>query len=250
MSHIVRPASLLLSAAALLGALLVPAASAAPVAPRPDQSPGPQPVAGKADSDGDQIANDLEAELARLRPSERVAVIVQGTTPSDAVRAAPSLQVDKRFRIIPAFAGSVNAGQVAALARIPTVTLVELDGISTSFDAAGDRDYGVTATRAATPSLAQDGTLDGDGVGICIIDTGIDPNHEQLSGRVDGWIDYLNGRTTPYDDHGHGTRVAGIAAGDAAEQARGQATTAGWRERRTSSGSRCWTRRAVAATPT
>jgi serine protease AprX len=51
-------------------------------------------------------------------------------------------------------------------------------------------------------------------VGICVIDTGIDPNHEQLAGRVVGWRDWVNGRTAPYDDHGHGTHVSSIAAGD------------------------------------
>ena len=51
-------------------------------------------------------------------------------------------------------------------------------------------------------------------MGICVIDTGIDPNHEALAGRVVGWRDWVNGRATAYDDHGHGTHVASIAAGD------------------------------------
>jgi len=92
---------------------------------------------------------------------------------------------------IPAFAGSVVAGQVKALARIPGVTRVELDGVTRALDASGNLDYGVTAARAS--GAATDGTLDGDGVGICVIDTGIDPNHEQLAGRVVGWMDWANG---------------------------------------------------------
>ncbi len=62
------------------------------------------------------------------------------------------------------------------------------------------------------------------GSALCFIDTGIDPNHEQLAGRVVGWQDWVNGRPDPYDDHGHGTHVAGIAAGKpttAANQAYG-----------------------------
>lgn len=199
------------AAAALLTATM---ASAAP--PADDAAP-PGAVAasapGKGDSDGDRIADDLEAALARLAPGERVAVIVQGTTPADARRAAPSLALDHEYTIIPAFSGSVTAGQVTALSRIPGVTRVELDGVATALDASGELDYGVVAARSAfTPT---DGTLDGDGVSICIIDTGLDPAHEQFTGgRVIAWKDWVNGRTAPYDDHGHGTHVAGIAAGD------------------------------------
>lgn len=137
-----------------------------------------------------------------------MAVIVQGATPAEAQRAAVSLEVAHRYTIIPAFAGSVTAGQVTALTRIPTVSRVELDGLSRAVDAAGDHDYGVQEARVATPGL------DGAGVGLCVVDTGIDPNHEQLDGRVVGWKDWVNGRAAPYDDHGHGTHVASIAAGD------------------------------------
>lgn len=197
--------------AALVTALSVPAAVVA--APDPDRAHKAIPGTGKGDTDGDRIADDLEAAVAKLKPGDRVPVIVQGGTPAAARRAAPSFRTGQRYTIIPAFSGSVNAGQVTALSHIPSVTRVELDGIASAVDAAGEQDYGVTDARAAiTPS---DGTLDGSGVGICIIDTGIDPTHEQFTpSRVIAWKDWVNNRSTPYDDHGHGTHVAGIAAGD------------------------------------
>lgn len=56
---------------------------------------------------------------------------------------------------------------------------------------------------------------DGTGINICIIDTGIDPGHCDFpSGKIVAFKDYVNGQTTPYDDHGHGTHCASVAAGE------------------------------------
>ena len=55
----------------------------------------------------------------------------------------------------------------------------------------------------------------GKGVGIAVIDTGIYP-HPDLTyphSRIVAFQDFVNGKTLPYDDNGHGTHVAGDAAG-------------------------------------
>ena len=56
--------------------------------------------------------------------------------------------------------------------------------------------------------------LSGNGVDVGILDTGIDPDHPALSGNFSGHFhDAVNHNTAPYDDHGHGTHVAGTIAG-------------------------------------
>lgn len=53
--------------------------------------------------------------------------------------------------------------------------------------------------------------LDGNGVGLCIVDTGIDASHPDLkSANIVAWVDLISGVESPYDDEGHGTAMAGI----------------------------------------
>ncbi|HJM45029.1 MAG TPA: S8 family serine peptidase, partial [Candidatus Poseidoniaceae archaeon] len=53
--------------------------------------------------------------------------------------------------------------------------------------------------------------LTGEGIVVCIVDSGIDLTHPDLHHlELNGWKDLINSRTDVYDDHGHGTMMAGI----------------------------------------
>jgi subtilisin family serine protease len=63
------------------------------------------------------------------------------------------------------------------------------------------------------PAEQQSPGYKGSGVTVAILDTGIDPTHTEFSGRIaPGYNALTNGASSPYDDHGHGTHMAGIIA--------------------------------------
>ena len=58
-------------------------------------------------------------------------------------------------------------------------------------------------------------SLDGEGVSVCIVDSGINLSHPDLEKlELSGWSDFINQESEPYDDNGHGTSMAGILVAD------------------------------------
>ncbi len=60
-------------------------------------------------------------------------------------------------------------------------------------------------------------SLSGDGVDVCMVDSGIDMTHTDLSDLdLADWSDFIGSKSSPYDDNGHGTMMAGILVADGA----------------------------------
>jgi serine protease AprX len=83
--------------------------------------------------------------------------------------------------------------------------------------------YRTAVTVGARDVVAKYGYT-GAGIGIAVIDSGITSWHDDLvnytsktfpygNQRVAKFVDFVNGRTLPYDDNGHGTHVSGIIGG-------------------------------------
>ncbi|SDW98076.1 minor extracellular serine protease Vpr [Marininema mesophilum] len=54
--------------------------------------------------------------------------------------------------------------------------------------------------------------VDGKGIRVAVVDTGVDFTHPDLKGKVVGGYDYVNNDKDPQDENGHGTHVAGTVA--------------------------------------
>jgi len=129
-----------------------------------------------------------------------------------AMAAVPKFQVYRQYQIFPFLAGSVDEATLAQLAACPIV-----EGIYP------DREVRATLSESGPligQPAAEAGGATGQGIGIAIVDTGIDYTHPDLgapasypNAKVKGGYDFANNDTNPWDDEGHGTHVASIAAG-------------------------------------
>lgn len=201
---------------AMLGCLWLMAgavsAASPPEAGRPGPGAGAAPPSQLADRDRDRIADGLQAAIAAARPGDlfRVVVTYTGAGPGNSAAARQAVgffQVHREFRIVNGFAATMTAGQVRGLSQQAGVFRIEEDfTVSTQLDAARP-DFGVDAARTNF-------SVSGSGVKGCIVDTGVDRNHEQLNDRAIEFFDAVKGLPDAYDDHGHGTHVASIAFGD------------------------------------
>jgi len=62
--------------------------------------------------------------------------------------------------------------------------------------------------------------ITGKGIIVAVLDSGVDPTHPDLAHlpnsnepKIIKWIDFVNGKISPYDDRGHGTHVCGTISG-------------------------------------
>jgi serine protease AprX len=175
----------------------------------PGDPPRPRVIGpGHGDRDGDRIDDLFAGTLRRAAAGHRFDVIVTGIDVAAAERLVGRVTLRRELSLIDGFSATMTAGQARALARRPGVRRIEQVATVRVVDDGSNRDFGASAVPVDHPGV------DGSGVGLCVVDTGVDPAHEQIAPRTVAFFDAVNGRTTAYDDHGHGTHVTSIAAGD------------------------------------
>jgi serine protease AprX len=184
-------------------------------------SPGPGGAPPRAPV---RVLANLATALERAPAAEPLDVIVTFNRPLERLRTAdvpwaghPEC-LRRAFPAASAVACRLRRAQLDALARTGAVAQMEADAEVHATRETSNLTFGTTAARA-------DFGLSGDGDGelerfssadhtIAILDTGIDAQHVDFAGgKLIAWRDFVNSRPEPYDDHGHGTHVASIAAG-------------------------------------
>src|SRR2546422_5257369 len=162
-----------------------------------------QSAISAARADHGQFKSDLSKIEATLRSQSR------------APFAAPVANI--RYEYLMALNGVAITAERRVLDEISKLPYVE----------SVDEDVEVKALDDSSNALIEAPMLwsagvHGDSIDIGIIDTGIDYFHEALGGaafpnsKVVGGYDFIHNDANPLDDNGHGTHVAGIAAGKGA----------------------------------
>lgn len=156
------------------------------------------------------LAMNVDSRLVEVMKSGKglIPVIVEmnpGAKHADVTALGGKLK--DSWTVINGFSADLPVAAIEALQKNPNVRAVSYDGTL------------VGCMDVAAPTITADQNwvqgYDGDGVTVAIVDSGIYP-HQDLATRIVGFKDFINARTSAYDDNGHGTHLAGVVAGNGA----------------------------------
>jgi subtilisin family serine protease len=167
----------------------------------------------------------LQERMAGMPPEPQTVSILlaPNVTPAEVAQARRLLQRVQRHspsRFGTVIEGTAGAAQLAALSRLHSVLWVEPTPQPRLFDEISSKIVGGEDGAPGGRSYVNELGFDGSGVVVAVADAGLDGGtadslHPDLEGRVDAFFHYGNINSAA-DEHGHGSHVTGIIAGDGA----------------------------------
>ncbi|MCS7260184.1 MAG: S8 family peptidase [Anaerolineae bacterium] len=159
-----------------------------------------------------KISPDLQLRMRSAAATQPLRIIVRHQESPTFMRAAAhalrtgEIAIRRQYRLVSATVLELPAAHLDVLMQDDTVEYIWPDlPVHTCLD--------VSVPRIRAPQVWNLG-LRGEGMRIAILDTGIDPQHPDFAGRIAAMTSFVGGDGS--DDNGHGTHVAGIAAGSGA----------------------------------
>jgi len=158
----------------------------------------------------------LRPRTSLLTGQSRVVVVARSANSLSTITQLIQLlggSLGRPLTLINGRAATVPNSSLLALAGNAAVQHVALDRLIVGTMERTGSTTGATAVR-------QELGLDGSGVGVAVVDSGIAAWHDDLadpdhsSQRVDRFVDFVSSSPIPSDEYGHGTHVAGIIAGN------------------------------------
>ncbi|HYB96017.1 MAG TPA: S8 family serine peptidase [Vicinamibacterales bacterium] len=160
------------------------------------------------------ISGDL-LTLVNSGSIEPIRVIVRGDVA--AIRAAAARDGLPVARVLDGFVVvEGRPAQIDALRHVAGVAGLSRDAVVAPFMTVATKVMGADQARQPSAgSLGVDGlpAVNGKGVGVAIIDSGIETTHHALNGKVAAAVSFVTDDPSTGDGFGHGTHIAGIIAG-------------------------------------
>ncbi len=171
----------------------------------------------QAASHSDKL-DDVVQEAVRAGRSVRA--IVRFTDDAARERGAEAIlqrggRIGRTLRDIGALNAVLDPTTAEALASDAGVAHISVDAEVRSSGANGRG----AAANARGNGRSVEASTAGRGLSVAVIDSGVQPHTDLPASRIRTFVDFVNGRSEPYDDFGHGTHVAGIVAGSGAASA-------------------------------
>ena len=115
-------------------------------------------------------------------------------------------RIKHHLPLVDGIACDLNLESINRLSRHPSVEYICFDSKVFALVDIARNTIGAT--------IPQNQGYTGEGVTVAVIDTGVAPHNDLVTpeNRIVGFKDFVNNKTEPYDDNGHGTHVAGIIA--------------------------------------